>query len=68
MVLPPPIWSFVGMAAVDSFSLRRESGQKIMKLMLGAHWLLNDLRLACYRGVGRSRGLNYAALRGYERG
>jgi hypothetical protein len=32
-----PDMLFVGMAAADSYMVRRESGQKIMKLMLGAH-------------------------------
>jgi len=47
---PPPIRLFVGMAAAASSLKRREGDKKIMKLVVQAHWLLNDLGLACYRG------------------
>lgn len=38
------------MAAAASSLKRREGDKKIMKLVVQAHWLLNDLGLACYRG------------------
>jgi hypothetical protein len=39
-----------------------------MKLRAGAHWLLNDLGLACYGGVEIRQGLEQRGLAGIRDG